>query len=287
MQIDFIDAGYFKLDGGAMFGIVPRTMWESRNPPDARNLCTWATRCLLVRTGDRTIVVDTGLGDKQDAKFRSHFHPHGDRTLVGSLAVLGVAPADVTDVLLTHLHFDHVGGATRFDESGTIVTTFPNAVYWSNEAHWAWARAPNSKEAASFLPENLQPLQASGQLDFIPVSPGRDYAWLPGFSLRPLYGHTEAMMMPLLELDGGRRFAYLADLIPSAAHVRLPWIIAYDVRPLVTLEEKQRFLAEAIGEKYLCGFEHDPSLGLAQLDTDSRGRIEVEEVPQTEDPRRA
>lgn len=275
MQIDFIDAGRFKLDGGAMFGIVPKTMWAAKNPPDEKNLCTWATRCLLVRTQGRVILIDTGLGDKQDEKFRSHFEPHGEHTLLGSLAALGIAPDDVTDVLLTHLHFDHVGGATRFDESGQIVTTFPKASYWSNEAHWSWAEKPNAKEAASFLVENLQPLKASGQLDMLPIQRNKDYQWLPGISLRPLYGHTEAMMMPLIDLGASQRFVYCADLMPSSAHVRLPWIISYDIRPLETLSEKTRLLEEAASEDYLLGFEHDPFVASARVRRDAKGRIEV------------
>ena len=276
MQVDFIQAGYFKLDGGAMFGIVPKVMWEKKNTPDDSNLCRWATRCLLLRTGSRVILVDTGLGDKQDEKFRSHFHPHGEDSLVGSLAAVGVTPDQVTDVLLTHLHFDHVGGATCFDESGQIVPTFPRATYWTNEAHWDWAKQPNAKEAASFLTENLDPLMASGQLQMLPIEPHTDYHWLPEVTLRPLYGHTEAMMMPLIELDGGQRLVYCADLMPSSAHVRLPWIIAYDVRPLDTLAEKQRLIEEASHEAYTLAFEHDPVVATARLGLDARGRTVVE-----------
>jgi len=276
MQVDFVDAGRFKLDGGAMFGIVPKSMWRSKNPPDEKNLCTWAARCLLIRTGTRVILVDTGMGDKQDEKFRSHFEPHGEHSLLGSLEALGVAPGEVTDVLLTHLHFDHVGGATCFDESGSIVPAFPNATYHTNDAHWAWATNPNAREAASFLTENLLPLDESGQLNRLPITREKDYHWLPGITLRALYGHTEAMMMPMIDLGAGRRFVYCADLIPSAAHVRLPWIIAYDVRPLVTLEEKTRMLEEAISDGSTLGFEHDPTTASGQLVRDSRGRIVLE-----------
>ena len=275
MRIDFLHAGLFKLDGGAMHGIVPKSMWQRRCPADDDNLCTWAMRCLLVRTGDRVVVVDTGMGDKQEAQFRSHFHPHGEQTLIGSLAALGVAPEEITDVLLTHLHFDHCGGATRFRDSanrGDIVPTFPNAVYWTNDAHWAWATAPNPREAASFLPENLRPLEASGQLDRLPVTRERDYHWLPGISLRALYGHTEAMMMPLFELPGGRRVAYCCDLMPATQHVGLPWIISYDIRPLDTLAEKERLLAESLADDYLLLFEHDAEIGAARLERDRRGR---------------
>ena len=278
MQVDFIDTGYFKLDGGAMFGVVPRSMWAKKNPPDANNLCTWAARCLLIREGKRVIVVDTGLGDKQDAKFRSHFEPHGEATLVGSLAGFGVSPEDVTDVLLTHLHFDHVGGATRYDEDGKIVTMFPNATYWSNDAHWAWASEPNPREAASFLRENLEPLKSSGQLDMVPIERGRDYDWLPNISLRAVYGHTEAMMLPLIDLGGGQRLAYCADLLPSSFHVRAPWVMSYDIRPLDTLAEKQKLVAEAVSEGWLIGFEHDPRTAVARLVQDERGRVGVVEA---------
>lgn len=272
-----------------MFGIVPKVMWEKKNAPDDNNLCQWAARCLLIRDKGRVILVDTGLGDKQDEKFRSHFHPHGEQSLVGSLAALGVQPSDVTDVLLTHLHFDHVGGATRFEESpaamrgssrtardGKIITTFRNATYWSNDAQWASAMNPNAKEAASFLTENLAPLKASGQLDMLPIKAGKDLHWLPNVSLRPLYGHTEAMMMPMIDLGGGKRFTYCADLIPSSAHVRAPWIIAYDIRPLLTLKEKARFVEEAAVDGYMVGFEHDPVVGSAILVKDGKGRIGVE-----------
>ena len=256
MKVIPLDAGRFKLDGGAMFGIVPKKLWEKKNAPDEDNLCTWAARCLLIDSGDRKVLVDTGLGDKQDAKFRSHFHPHGDSNLMLALANAGYRPEDITDVLLTHLHFDHVGGATRFDEAGHIVCTFPNAVYWTHEDQWRWALEPNAKEAASFLRENLDPLMASGQLDMLPVGK-TDFDWLPGIRLRALYGHTEAMLMPILTLADGSTTVYCADLIPSAAHMRLPWVLAYDIRPLITLEEKERLLKEAEAESWTLVFEHD------------------------------
>ena len=278
MRIDYLDAGRFKLDGGAMFGIVPKRLWARHNPPDANNLCTWATRCLLIRTGERVIVVDCGIGDKQDAKFREHFEPHGETTLASELARFGLAATDVTDVLLTHLHFDHVGGATYRDGDGTIRCTFPRAVYWTNDAHWAWAMSPNAKEAASFLTENLEPLAASGQLDRLPVQRGRDLEWLTGVTLRPLYGHTEAMLMPIVTRDDGSRLVYCADLMPSAAHVRLPWVLAYDVRPLDTLAEKDKLLAEAVADDYLLVFEHDASVAEARVEADGRGGFRAVET---------
>lgn len=273
MQIDFIDTGYFKLDGGAMFGVVPRVMWEKANKPDENNLCTWAGRCMLIRHEGKVILIDTGMGDKQDAKFRSHFHPHGEKTLLSSLSELGVKPEDVTDVILTHLHFDHVGGATYRNAEGQIVTTFPNATYYSNEKHWAWARNPNAKESASFLEENLLPLYNSGQLEMLPIDGKKDFLFNSRISLRPLFGHTDAMMMPLIENDKGKRIAYCADLIPSVAHISMPWILAYDIRPLDTLAEKKRLLDDAVDEKMLLAFEHDPKIDLATVIKNERGRF--------------
>ena len=256
-----------------MFGIVPRQLWVRLNPPDDKNLCTWAMRCLLVETGDRRILIDTGLGDKQDAKFRSHFHPHGEASLLGSLAEAGLQPADITDVLLTHLHFDHVGGAVQYDDAGRLVPAFPNATYWSNEPHFKWALYPNAREKASFLRENFVPLQDAGLLRFIePPVDGEDVEWLPGISLRFLYGHTEAMMMPIIK-SAGRTIVYCADLIPSSYHIGLPYVMAYDVRPLVTLQEKERLLTEAVEGGYQLIFEHDPVVLTSTVRRDERGRI--------------
>lgn len=267
----FLDTGYFKLDGGAMFGVVPRQLWQRMHAPDVNNMCTWAMRCLLIEQGDRKIIVDTGIGDKQDAKFRRHFEPHGTATLLNSLAALGVQPEEITDVLLTHLHFDHVGGAVRRTDSGELVTVFPEATYWSNEVHWNWATNPNPREAASFLPENILPLQHSGQLRFIDVQRD-DLEWLPGIHVRFLYGHTEAMMMPILDTPNGR-LVYAADLIPSSFHLGMPYVMAFDVKPLQTMEEKARLLEEAYSQAWTLAFEHDPSRSTATLTQSERGRI--------------
>lgn len=271
MKITPIDTGYFKLDGGAMFGVVPRQLWQRLNPPDERNLCTWAMRCLLLETGDRKILIDTGIGDKQDDKFRSHFEPHGSDSLLGSLARYGLDPEEITDVLLTHLHFDHVGGAVSRTDDGRLLPTFPAATYWSNERHWNWAKAPNAREAASFLPENFLPLEHSGQLRFIDVQQD-DVAWLPGIRLRFLYGHTEAMMMPIVDTADGTA-VYAADLIPSSFHLSMPYVMSYDIRPLDTLTEKARLLEEALEGDWRLWFEHDPRQEWVRLQRDERQRI--------------
>jgi len=273
MIISTLNTGYFKLDGGAMFGIVPKRLWSKLNPPDEQNLCTWAMRCLLVETGSRKILIDTGIGDKQDARFRKHFEPHGEASLMDSLRKKGLAPEDITDVFLTHLHFDHCGGAVKFDENGKLVPTFPNAAYWSNERHYAWAMNPNAREQASFLQENFVPLKEAGVLQFIPVSDD-DIEWLPGIKLRFVYGHTEAMMLPVLE-DGEHTYLYCADVIPSSHHIGMPYVMAYDVRPLLTLEEKARILKNAADHGHRLIFEHDPEIGCATVvrDEAQHGRI--------------
>ncbi|MEM1216115.1 MAG: MBL fold metallo-hydrolase [Bacteroidota bacterium] len=271
MKLTFLPTGYFKLDGGAMFGVVPKQLWQRLNPPDEHNLCTWAMRCLLVETDDRKIVVDTGIGNKQDARFRSHFHPHGSDTLVASLAANGLKPEDITDVFLTHLHFDHVGGAIHYNASGAPTATFPNATYWSNEVHWRWALEPNAREAASFLKENFTLLQDQGRLQFLDVQ-REDLPWLPGIRVRFVYGHTEAMMLPIFE-QNGETLVYAADLLPASYHVRMPYVMAYDVQPLATLREKARLLEEAVAENWVIAYEHDPKLGASRLRRNEKGRI--------------
>lgn len=263
-----------------MFGVVPRVMWQKINPPDENNLCTWAMRCLLIETGERRILVDTGMGDKQDVKFRSHFHPHGDTDLLRSLAAKGFSPEDITDVLLTHLHFDHVGGAVSYDQQGKLVPTFPNAVYWSSKKHYDWALHPNPREAASFLKENIVPLQTAGVLQFIPES-GTDVDWLPGIRLRFVYGHTEAMMLPIISYQGKTVF-FCADLVPSAGHLGLPYVMSYDLRPLFTMDEKQRLLEEALSEGYYLFLEHDPRIACISVKKDERGRIGMGEMVDAE-----
>lgn len=275
MKLSIIETGLFKLDGGAMFGVVPKVMWKKINPPDEQNLCTWAMRCLLVETGNRRILIDTGMGDKQNEKFRSHFHPHGDTDLLKSLANKGFSPEDITDVLLTHMHFDHVGGAVRYEED-KLVPTFPNATYWTSETHYRWAMDPNPREAASFLQENIEPLRLAGVLDYIPESK-EDVEWIPGIKLRFVYGHTEAMMLPMITFND-KTLVFCADLIPSAGHLGLPYVMSYDLRPLNTMDEKKRMLEEALKNNYLLFFEHDPRIACISLQRNERGRYAMKEV---------
>ena len=259
-----------------MFGIVPKRLWQKLNPPDENNLCTWAMRCLLIEVNDRKILVDTGLGTKNDEKFKKHFEPHGTASLLDSLNNKGLQPEEITDVFLTHLHFDHVGGATTFNEKGEVIPTFPNATYWSNQVHYNWAMEPNAREQASFLKENFVPFQKSGQLKFLDVQ--RDpYEWLPGINIHFVYGHTEAMM--LLELHSGTdTFVYCADLIPSSFHVGMPYIMSYDVQPLKTLAEKENLLTHALDNNWKLLLEHDPKLQGISLKRNERNRIVVDEA---------
>jgi glyoxylase-like metal-dependent hydrolase (beta-lactamase superfamily II) len=254
MNIHIIDTGFFKLDGGAMFGVVPKSLWNKQNPADEKNLCSWAMRCLLIEDGEKLILVDTGMGNKQDAKFFGHYDLHGDATLLSSIQEKGFQPADITDVILTHLHFDHVGGAVRFsNDNSQLLPTFTNAAYWSNEAHWNWATNPNPREKASFLKENILPLQESGQLKFIQNKTS------PFESIDFLYvdGHTEQMMLPVISYKG-QKIVYVADLLPSSFHIPIPWVMSYDMRPLQTMDEKQLVLQNAAQENHILLFEHDP-----------------------------
>jgi glyoxylase-like metal-dependent hydrolase (beta-lactamase superfamily II) len=265
MKIQSINAGLFKLDGGAMFGVVPKKIWNKLVPADDENLCTWSMRCLLVEDGNRKILIDCGMGDKQSAKFMSHYEPHGP-TLAESLKVAGVGAGEITDVFLTHLHFDHCGGAVEFNSKNELIPAFPNATYWSNERHWNWATNPNDREKASFLTENIQPLQDHGVLKFLE----QGESLIDGFETIWVDGHTEAMMLPVIKYNE-RSIVYMADLLPSAAHIPLPYIMGYDVRPLVTLEEKTNFLEQAIRENYLLMFEHDAVNELCDLKQTEKG----------------
>lgn len=268
MEIHVINTGFFKLDGGAMFGVVPKVLWGKSNPADENNLCTWAMRCLLVRDEKRLILIDTGCGNKQDSKFFGHYHLSGDDSLLGSLDNLGVKPEDITDVILTHLHFDHAGGAVVYnEEKSKLVPTFPNALYWTNQKHWDSASNPNPREKASFLKENFIPLEKSGQLEFI-NNPNRSV--FEDIDIMFVDGHTEHMMLPLISYNG-RKILFAADLIPSAAHVPLAWVMSYDVQPLVTMKEKERILKQAVDEGYILFFEHDPVIEAATLVETDRG----------------
>ena len=272
MNLYTIDTGFFKLDGGAMFGVVPKSLWQRTNPADENNLCTWANRLLLIEDGKRLTLVDTALGDKQDAKFFGHYLIHGDDTLDKSLAKYGFHRDDITDVFLTHLHFDHCGGAIKH-EGDKFVPAFRNAKFWSNQKHWEWATInPNPREKASFLKENISPIQESGQLNFITEDQNYD----TNISVRYAYGHTEAMMLPQIEYKG-KTILYMADLLPSVGHIPLPYVMSYDVRPLVTMEERKSYWQEAVDKEYILFFEHDPVNECCTLQQTEKG-IRVKDI---------
>jgi len=253
MRLHIIETGSFKLDGGAMFGVVPKSIWQKTNPPDDKNLCTWAMRCLLLEDGDKLILIDNGIGTKQDEKFLSHYHLHGDVDLIKSIHNAGFSENDITDMFLTHLHFDHCGGGVK-NVNGRSELTFKSANYWSNADHWNWAMNPNPREKASFLKENLIPMEESGHLKFIDSEGTSPF---PNVGLTFTSGHTEKMMIPKITVNG-KTICYMADLLPSVGHIPLPYVMGYDIRPLVTLEEKERFLLEAADNQYILFFEHDP-----------------------------
>src|SRR5215213_5296358 len=217
MKLYSINTGYFKLDGGAMFGVVPKSIWNKLNPSDENNLCSWALRCLLIEDEGRLILVDNGIGDKQDAKFFAHYYLHGDDTLDKSLAKYGFHRDDITDVILTHLHFDHCGGSIVL-EGDKLVPAFKNAVYWSNDRHWKWATVPNDREKASFLKENILPIEESGQLKLVPLPDWNTSEFTPNIDMRFVHGHTDAMMLPQIKYKD-RIVVFMADLLPSVAHI--------------------------------------------------------------------
>lgn len=273
MRLYTVNAGYFKLDGGAMHGVVPKSMWNKVNPADDNNMCSWAMRCMLIEHGNYKVLIDTGMGNKQDEKFFSYYHPHGEDSIEKSLAAHGFTTDDVTDVFLTHLHFDHCGGAIR-REGDKLVPTFGRAHYWSAEKHWLSAIDPNDREKASFLKENFLPLEDSGQLAFVDVPDGEE--WIKDITIRFMNGHTDAMMLPQIKYNDTTVF-YCADLIPSAAHVSMPWVMAYDMRPLDTLKEKAEILTRAAEENWVLFFEHDPKIECATVHKTDKG-IRIKET---------
>ena len=270
MKVTPVHTGYFKLDGGAMFGVVPKVLWQKHIEPDENNLCNWAMRCLLVESGDKLVLIDTGMGEKQDAKFFSHYYLSETVPIRQAVENAGYKADDVTDVFLTHLHFDHCGGAVLENENGYALS-FPQATYWSNQPHWDWATNPNPREKASFLDENLSPIVESGNLKMIEA--GVDNG-LP-FEIIYVDGHTEKQMLPKINVNG-QWLVFMADLMPATAHVRLPWVMGYDVRPLQTMIEKEAFLKEAVSENYILFFEHDAITEACRL-SDETGRISVSE----------
>jgi glyoxylase-like metal-dependent hydrolase (beta-lactamase superfamily II) len=298
MQVYAIETGRFKLDGGAMFGVVPKSLWSKVHPADENNLCTWTMRCLLIQEAGKLILVDNGIGDKQDERFFRHYYLHGDDSLDRSLAKHGFHRDDITDVLLTHLHFDHCGGSI-VRSGDKLIPAFKNATYWSHSRHWKWATEPNEREKASFLKENILPIQDSGQLKFVDQASGSAASgqvpagapntalpagatWpggsldilsnviLPGLSVRVANGHTEAMILPQMEYKS-RTLVFMADLLPSVGHISLPWIMAYDMFPLTTLKEKKSFWEEAATGGYALMLEHDPDIECCVLESTDRG----------------
>lgn len=267
MKLYSIETGNFKLDGGAMFGVVPKVMWNKINPADENNLCSWAMRCLLIEHGKKLILVDNGIGNKQDEKFLKHYYLHGNDTLDSSLAKAGFHRDDITDVILTHLHFDHCGGSIIRDGE-KLIPAFKNATYWSNEKHWQWAIQPNDREKASFLKENILPIKESGQLKFVADIEGIEL--FKNISIHYVNGHTEAMMLPKITYNN-QNIVFMADLLPSAGHIPLPYVMAYDMFPLTTLKEKKDFLTVAVENNFILFFEHDISMECCNLQVTEKG----------------
>ncbi|WP_086475616.1 MBL fold metallo-hydrolase [Arenibacter amylolyticus] len=272
MRLYPIETGNFKLDGGAMFGVVPKSIWNRTNPADANNMIDLAARCLLIENGDRLILIDNGMGNKQSEKFFSYYYQWGDHSLDRSLKKHGFHRDDITDVFLTHLHFDHCGGSIQWNKDRTgYEPAFKNAHFWTNEAHWEWATKPNAREKASFLTENLLPMQESGQLRFISRN-GTDFVEKSELDFGILFvdGHTEKQMLPHITYQG-KTLVFVADLIPTVGHIPLPYVMGYDTRPLVTLSEKAHFLETAVKNDYYLFMEHDAHNQICTLKTTERG----------------
>lgn len=252
MQLYSIETGNLKLDGGAMFGVVPKVMWSKKYPADENNLCNWSMRCLLIVDEDRKILIDNGIGDKQDEKFLRHYYLNGDFSLESSLAKYGFTTDDITDMVLTHLHFDHCGGSIKYNDEGKLVPAFKNATYWTTKAQFEWATNPNRREKASYLKENILPIQESGQLKLIE----EEGEFIPNIYAKIFNGHTDGQLIPHIKYKG-KTIAFMADLLPAAAHVPIAWVIAYDTKPLISLKDKERFYKEALEENVILFFEHD------------------------------
>ncbi len=271
MKLHSINTGYFKLDGGAMYGVVPKSIWNKLNPADDNNMCNWALRSLLVEYDNKLVLIDNGIGDKQDEKFFSHYYLHGDDTLEKSLHKAGFGMDEITDVFLTHLHFDHCGGSIRWNKDRTgYEPAFKNATYWSNTEHWEWATKPNPREKASFLKENILPVSESGQLKH--TTDGAEL--FPGFRVKLVHGHTGAMMIPHIQYKD-ITLVYMADLLPSTGHIPVPFVMAYDTRPLISLDEKAQFIKEAAAGNYHLFFEHDPVHECCTV-KDVEGRVKLD-----------
>jgi glyoxylase-like metal-dependent hydrolase (beta-lactamase superfamily II) len=265
MRLHAIETGHFKLDGGAMFGVVPKPLWERTNPADEMNRIKMAARSLLIEDGSRLILIDTGMGNKQSEKFFSHYALWGDFNLDSSLKEKGFHRDDITDVVFTHLHFDHCGGAIVRNKKGFYEPAFKNAHFWSHKDHWQWAIEPNVREAASFRPENILPIEESGQLNFVQNAKKE-----LGFEVLLMDGHTEKQLLPVIQ-HKGKTIVFAADLIPTIGHLPIPYVMGYDTRPLLTLSEKKRFLATAVDQDYLLFLEHDAENQLISLKNTEKG----------------
>jgi len=279
MKLYPIETGNFKLDGGAMFGVVPKQIWQKTNPADDLNLVNLTMRCLLIEDGKNLILVDTGIGNKQNQKFFSHYHLWGDFSLEKSLAKYGFVKDDITDVFHTHLHFDHCGGSVEWNESRTSYqTTFKNAKYWTNKKHWNSAKNPNAREKSSFLEENFLPIEKAKQLHFIPLPTTGNYGFAPDLKVDIIFvdGHTEKQMLPVIKYQE-KTIVFVADLIPTIGHIPLVYVPSYDIKPLLSLEEKEKFLKQAIDNEYILFFEHDINHELATLKMTEKG-VRVDEV---------
>lgn len=270
MKLYSVNTGFFKLDGGAMFGVVPKSIWEKLNPPDSKNMCSWAMRSLLIEDGDRLMLIDCGIGNKQSEKFFGYYYLHGDASLDKSLAEHGFHRDDITDVFLTHLHFDHCGGAIERRRDDILVPAFRNAQFWSNEKHWNWATKPNPREKASFLSENILPIEESGQLKFINRSGDYSENVIPNIDVFFADGHTESQMIPHIHYKD-KTIAFMADLLPSTGHIPLPYVMAYDTRPLLTMSEKSKFLNHAAEKELILFLEHDPINQCCTVEQTERG----------------
>ena len=278
MKLYPIESGNFKLDGGAMFGVVPKSIWNRTNPADSNNMIDMAARCLLIENGDRLTLIDTGMGNKQSDKFFGYYYRWGEHSLDRSLKKYGFHRDDITDVFLTHLHFDHCGGSIQWNKDRTgYEPAFKNAVFWTNEAHWQWATEPNAREKASFLPENLLPMHQSGQLRFIErtENPFEEPSELD-FGILFVDGHTEKQMIPHIQYKD-KTLVFAADLLPTAGHIPLPYVMGYDTRPLLTLSEKARFLEKAVKDNYYLFLEHDAHNQICTLQTTEKG-IRLKEI---------
>jgi glyoxylase-like metal-dependent hydrolase (beta-lactamase superfamily II) len=272
MKLFAIETGNLKLDGGAMFGVVPKVMWNKVYPADENNLCNWSMRCLLIDDGERVILIDNGIGDKQDEKFLKHYYLNGDFSLESSLKDHGYTTDDITDMVLTHLHFDHCGGSIKYNENKELVPAFKNANYWVSRAQYEWATNPNRREKASFLKENILPIKESGQLNIIE----EEGEFIPNIVAKIYNGHTQGQIIPHVKING-KTLAYTADLFPSTAHIPMPWIMAYDTKPLITLKDREHFFKESLETDTILFFEHDLYNECCTLEMTERG-VKVKET---------